>query len=123
MLCVRRGGLHGRYTGFPNASRALAENGSSGLRFDMDPDRSYLSVTIPVHPVFVKQKKNKTEEYQSHILQTIGEDGLTLTEISEKMGYRFISKKLRDTVNQMLVQGRLGQSVDRKHSIRYSRIR
>ncbi len=115
--------IEGRYTGFPNASRALAENGSSGLQFDMDPDRSYLSVTIPVHPVFVKQKKNKAEEYQLRILQTIGDGNLTLTEISERMGYRFISRKLRDTVNQMLVQGRLGQSVDKKHCIRYARIR
>ena len=50
--------IEGRNTGFPNAIKALRENGSELLTFDMDENRSYLSVTIPVHSYFLK-KMNK----------------------------------------------------------------
>ncbi|MCM1578920.1 MAG: hypothetical protein NC078_09000 [Ruminococcus sp.] len=48
--------IEGRNTGFPNAIKALKNNGSGSLKFDMDENRSYLSVTIPVHPYFAPHK-------------------------------------------------------------------
>ena len=44
----------GRNTGFPTAYSALKENGSEPISFDMDPERDYLTVRIPVHPYFLK---------------------------------------------------------------------
>ena len=44
--------IEGRNTGFPNARKALAQNGSGGLSLSMNPERDYLSVTIPVHSYF-----------------------------------------------------------------------
>ena len=41
--------IEGRNTGFPTALNALAANGSDRLKIEMDQDRQYLSVIIPVH--------------------------------------------------------------------------
>lgn len=49
--------IEGRNTGFPYAIKALNENGSGLLWFDMDDQRGYLSVTIPVHSYFVASDK------------------------------------------------------------------
>ena len=53
--------IEGRNTGFPNVIKALRENGSDLLTFDMDDNRSYLSVTIPVHSYFL-DKNEKTDK-------------------------------------------------------------
>jgi len=46
--------IEGRNTGFPNALKALAANGSEPFRVEMDAERQYLSVFIPVHEYFRK---------------------------------------------------------------------
>ena len=82
--------IEGHNTGFPNAYAALAANGSPDLRFEMDDERSFLSVTIPIHPHFQQD-----------------EDVLSLTALAHAMGYKGISKKLSSTVERLLEQGRL----------------
>ncbi|MDD5940619.1 MAG: hypothetical protein PUC46_07600 [Lachnospiraceae bacterium] len=90
---LRKLGLNeGRNTGFPNARKALRENGSPDLEFEMDPSRQYLSVIIPIHKAFLDPKVSKGNAYQEKILKTLGEEGLTLTELAKAMGYRGITK-------------------------------
>lgn len=116
------GMIEGRNTGFPNAYTALRQNGSPRLQFAMDPERSYLSVMIPIHPAFVeKQNADKTAVYQTRILKALESDALTLTELSRKMGYKGITKKLRTTVDNMQRTGMIAQSMDADKSIRYRR--
>ena len=55
--------IEGRNTGFPTALKALEDNGSDRFRIDMDSDRKYLSVIIPVHGSFLPQK-NKNNEFE-----------------------------------------------------------
>lgn len=96
--------IEGRNTGFPNAIKALKENGSALPVFDMDENRSYLSVTIPVHPYFAEKKalSEKDEEYRGRIIEALKEKPMSRNELAKAMGYKGISAKLTEEVNKML---------------------
>ena len=95
--------IEGRNTGFPNAMKALQKNGSKPLQFKMNPERDYLSVTILKHESFLPSGIEEKKAFQNKILSVLGkkEDAKTLTEISNALNYKSISKKLSDTVHEM----------------------
>lgn len=99
--------IEGHNTGFPNAYAALEANGSPDLVFAMDEGRSYLSVTIPIQPYFLRKEDAAAQEYESRVLGALEERPLSLTELAHAMGYKGISKKLSATVDGMLARGRL----------------
>lgn len=100
--------IEGRNTGFPTAYRALETNGSGDLQFEMDEQRGYLSVVIPVHPSFLKGgKSDKQRAYEQRVLEALGNGALSLTELARSMGYKGISKKLSATVSAMTADGQL----------------
>ena len=73
----------------------------------MDSERSFLSVTIPVHPHFQQGSDSRMRAYEEQILQTLSREPLTLTALAHAMGYKGISKRLSSAVERLLVQGRL----------------
>lgn len=98
--------IEGRNTGFPNAINALNKNGSPNLKFQMNPDRDYLSVTIPVNPYFIdKKSSSKQADFENRIIGILENEPLTLTELSISMGYKGITVKLRNTVEIMVSNG------------------
>lgn len=99
--------IEGHNTGFPNAYAALAANGSPDLRFEMDEERSFLSVTIPVHPYFLPRTDGRVAEYDASIVEALDPGPLSLTELAHAMGYKGISKRLRTAVERLIAQGRL----------------
>ena len=101
--------IEGRNTGFPNAKKALRENGSNELSFIMDEDRSFLSVVIPVHDKFLDKKE---DTYENKILGILKQEELSLTELALKMGYKGISAKLRNSVNSLIRQKRVFYVLD-----------
>lgn len=109
--------IEGRNTGFPNAYDALRRNGSEPLKFVMDPERRYLSVIIPVHPAFTSGKEEQRRSYQQRIADVLDGRKLTLTEISSAMGYKGITKKLRETVHAMEQEGRLRREIEDKRIV------
>ena len=113
--------IEGRNTGFPNAKRALEQNGSDPLSFQMDPERTYLTVEIPVHPYFAKKEKKpvKYQIYEDKVRYVLQETPLTLTEIAHAMGYKGISAKLKKTVSSMVEERSLEKSLDDDNSVRY----
>ncbi len=96
--------IEGRNTGFPNAIKALNTNGSGALKFDMDENRSYLSVTIPVHPYFVTkpQRSEKELQYREKIVAALKEKPLSKNELAKTLGYKSISAKLSAAVDKLL---------------------
>lgn len=98
--------IEGRDTSFPNARRALEQNGSPKLRFEMNPERDYLSVTIPLHPYFVASSQ-KDEDYGRRILDALETGPKTLTELAKAMGYKGITAKLKKTTETMLRERQL----------------
>ena len=103
--------IEGRNTGFPNAYAALARNGSGEPCFEMDEGREYLSVTIPVHPAFVRddstRRPARAAAYEDRILSTLAKGPLTLTELAHALGYKGISKRLSSTVKTLVEAQRL----------------
>ena len=106
--------IEGRNTGFPNAKKALEANGSPALRFEMNPDQDFLSVTIPVHKYFssAKEKSRKELAYEEKIISVLAETPCTLTELSHKMGYKGITQKLRSTVDRLVETGTIKHILD-----------
>lgn len=98
--------IEGRNTGFPNARKALEQNGSEPLQIKMNPERDYLSVIIPVHSYF-KPKVFEDDEYVQRIMDELKGQALTLTQLAHAMGYKGITAKLRRTIKQLLNVNRL----------------
>ncbi|MCM1054767.1 MAG: putative DNA binding domain-containing protein [Bacteroides sp.] len=96
--------IEGRNTGFPNAIKALETNGSDKLRFDMDENRNYLSVTIPIHSHFLPKSKKSDKElgYRQSITDVLEKNPLTKSELAKAMGYRSISARLSSAVDEMV---------------------
>ena len=112
--------IEGRNTGFPTARKALLENGSGELRFEMDPERSFLSVTIPVHRQFAPESKaEKQLQYEQRLLDCLREQPLDLTGLAAAMGYKGISARLRTAVEVLLREGRIS-TVTEGRKIRYT---
>ena len=99
--------IEGRNTGFPNAIQALRSNGSELPKFEMNPERDYLSVIIPIHKYFIPKSKktDKSLAYQAKIKDILNIKPLSLSELAVAMGYKGITAKLSRTVNEMLLSG------------------
>lgn len=81
--------IEGRNTCYPTVLRALWENGSSLPKFDMDDNRTYLSVTLPIHSYFLpKSETNPKElEYRERIFTALKGRALSMNELAKAMGY------------------------------------
>lgn len=101
--------IEGRNTGYPTILKALRENGSAYPKFDMDENRNYLTVTLPIHPYFTPKTEASTKdmEYLKKILSTLKGKKLSLGELSKEMGYKGITTKLSTAVEKMLEVGLL----------------
>ena len=103
--------IEGRNTGFPNAIKALKANGSGMPRFEMDNERSFLSVTIPIHPYFLKASSDKDTEYREKILEQLRTSPMNRTELAKALGMKGISRKLSAAVEQLITEGKVVQIV------------
>ena len=103
--------IEGRNTGFPTALKALSENGSGKFRIEMDDERRYLSVTIPVHPSFLPKMAKISGDYENRIIEIVGGAPSTITAISKALGYKGITKKLRTTLDQLVVEGKVNKKL------------
>ena len=95
----------GRNTGFPTVFSALRENGSEMPTFEMDQDRGYLTVIIHVHPYFIPKSQARSNEYVSRICTILKEKELNLTDLSKEMGYKGITQKLKNTIDNLCKTG------------------
>lgn len=98
--------IEGRNTGFPTAFAALERNGSPTLRFEMDEGRGFPSVVVPVHPAFAPSGIGRREagrrELEQRILDALPEEPVSITELARLLGYKGVSRRLRETVSAML---------------------
>ena len=110
--------IEGRNTGIPTILRALKTNGSGLPVFETDEERSYFTITIPVHKSFLSNKKvtNKRnpssgekqiktrrsfEEIKKLIVEILEKEGpISRTALINKMDY----KKLNSSVEKAIMQ-------------------
>ena len=86
----------------------------------MNPDRDYLSVTIPVHDYFISGKKAVSSVYAEKILDILKDNPLTLTELSKAMGYKGITRKLRKAVDELIITKEITRIIGDDNSIKFS---
>ena len=110
--------IEGRNTGFPNAIKALTENGSDMPKFDMSPQRDYLSVIIPVHSYFAPKENKKAKAYEEKIFAALKSRPLNLTELAGAMGYKSIPKKLSQTVSELIALGKIEKTAAEGNGIK-----
>ncbi len=101
--------IEGRNTGYPTVLNALRDNGSPYPKFDMDDNRTFLTVTLPVHSYFSKEYAvvPKELEYRERIFEALKGKKMSLNELAKEMGYKGITAKLSSTVEKMLEIGAL----------------
>ena len=106
--------IEGRNTGFPNTIKALKDNGSDLPVFEMDENRSYLSVTIPVHPYFRNENpiSEKLAEYRSRIIERLSEKPHSKNELAKALGYKGISSKLSSEVDKMISENLITEVIE-----------
>lgn len=111
--------IEGRNTGFPNAQKALIQNGSPELKIEMDEGREYLSVIIKVHPLFSKKADitPKELEYRNEIVNLLKEKPDSMKQLAIRMGYKGITSKLSRTVNTMIFDGTLEKVLSGSRSV------
>lgn len=110
----------GRNIGFPNAFAALERNGSGNLEFIMNEDRDYLSVVIPIHPYFKSRANSeKDNTYFDKILSSL-DSPMTLTELARSMGYKGISRKLKNSLDILIRKGSV-ITINEKREFKYKR--
>ena len=91
------------------------------LRFEMNPERDYLTIKIPVHPYFLpKSSSSKNAAYEKKILSLLYEKPRSMTELAIAMGYKGITAKLTRTVNAMLDGGVICKIIDVDNAVKLS---
>ncbi|MCR5782236.1 MAG: putative DNA binding domain-containing protein [Clostridia bacterium] len=113
----------GRNTGFPTAFAALRANGSELPVFEMDPDRAYLTVRIPVHPYFLPEVRPNDSHYENRIISILAEKDLSLTDLSREMGYKGITQKLKRTLESLCKTGVIEKIPSEKYGVLFRKMR
>lgn len=106
---IRFGDCRAQYRLYHSTKRLA--HGSSYPTFTMDIGRTYLTVTLPVHPYFLPKvaDNDKNALYQTKILEALGDKAMSKNELAQAMGYKGISAKLSQAVKTMLANGTLKQ--------------
>ncbi len=107
----------GRNTGIPNVLHSLRENKSELPIFEMDVERRFLSVTLPVHMAFkienksvtnqpkikpyntVRSNRIETKKKVVHMLEDSGK--ISLRETARRLGNAGVSKTLSEIVDEL----------------------
>jgi ATP-dependent DNA helicase RecG len=105
--------VEGRNTGIPTALESLRNNSSEPMVFETNADRTYFTVTIPVHKAFLKssgevrQKRRSREELQRAILTTLCAGEKSAVEVGTALGYSKVSGTMSSILKEMIRDGQI----------------
>ena len=115
--------IEGRNTGIPTILHSLKANGSEYPVFETDEDRSYFTITIPIHNEFLateeveksvvpkikKSKKRRSfEEIKALILEILSKEGPIPTAVLvDKMDYQKQSDSVSKAIKELLSDNKI----------------
>lgn len=115
--------IEGRNTGIPTILHSLKANGSEYPVFETDEDRSYFTITIPIHNEFLateeveksvvpkikKSKKRRSfEEIKALILEILSKEGpLPTAVLVDKMDYQKQSDSVSKAIKELLSDNKI----------------
>ena len=105
--------IEGHNTGIPKIIRSVKNNGSELPLFKTNAERTYMRVTLPIHPSFRSDvsigshnpaKVRRTPaEMRRGILEILSDgESISLSDLSKRMGYVAVSQSLRNHVGKLV---------------------
>jgi len=126
--------IEGRNTGIPAILKAMRDNGSEMPIFETDDERTFFSITLPIHNAFLSKNRKKKSvqpktrrsfaEVKSLILERLMSKGeMSASELSRQLGYAQVTATFSKAVNQLIEERKLERSHPEKLSSRSQRLR
>jgi ATP-dependent DNA helicase RecG len=119
----------GRNTGIPRILRAVQRNGSDMPVFETDAERSYLTVTLPIHKVFrieraeqeiaakyymqvrsLKPYRSKTE-LKEEIMNVLRRQNISRSKLVKRLGYAKMTDGLREAISELMDEGKITHTI------------
>jgi len=120
----------GRNTGVPRILREIEKNGSEMPIFETDANRSYLTVTVPIHRIFIdedtKQKRSvpakgrttKTSkpyrnklQLQNEILRALEKENSSRNKLAKTLGYAKLTDGMRTAISELMEEGKITYTI------------
>lgn len=109
--------VEGRNTGIPTILRAMEINGSQPPIFETDPERTYFTVILPVHEVFLHpvkaiesanrpKSRRSIADVKALIVEILDECGdLSTSELAAKMDYSKVTDTVGKAIKKLMAEG------------------
>jgi ATP-dependent DNA helicase RecG len=118
----------GRNTGIPRALRAIERNGSDMPIFKTDADRTYFTVTLPIHKVFKVEKAThefgkynftikslkpyrSRSELKGEIMSILSRQNISRSRLVERLGYAKMNDGLREAITELMNEGKIEHTI------------
>ena len=121
--------VEGRNTGIPTAIKAIKENGSPLPLLLTDEERSFFSVIVPIHTLFlnvkkshedeesdimiIRTKRRTKEQIKKLVLDVLEHESMSANELYRKLGYSGnASKTFRNSIEELIAEKKIHYSSD-----------
>ena len=95
--------IEAKNTGFPTIIKYTKINESILPKIETDSNRTYVTIVIPIHPVFVTiAKKDEKIKLEDKIMILLENESLTLSEISYLLGYKTVPGSLKTAILKLI---------------------
>jgi ATP-dependent DNA helicase RecG len=121
----------GRNTGIPKILRSIKRNGNRMPVFETDAERSYLSVSIPIHRVFKGEVLKRTiyvdtisyktlrsprpyrnkSALKEEILKILKKEDTSRSKLVDMLGYTKLTDGLREAISELMSEGRIEHTI------------
>ena len=122
----------GRGTGIPKMLKSMRLNGSPPLVFETDDDRTYFLARLPLHPVFIKEEKERKGKTTGQVTgQATGQVAVQILRFCEQprkageirvlVGVKHRQTFRENYLNALLAKGWLARTIPDKPKSRLQR--
>ena len=95
-------------TGYPTIIKYLKQNESAMPIIEMDGERSYVTVIIPINKYFMEPSLDNEElSLKERIINLLQERAMKISEISKSLGYKQVSGTLKKTIKELLEENKI----------------
>lgn len=106
--------VEGRNTGIPTILRAMEKNRSEAPVFETDPERTFFTVTLPIHQAFLTEENTFRNTYKKSVTKSVSDikieivkalensKSMSVNELAKHMGYSKATAKVYRAVKELI---------------------
>ena len=106
--------VEGRNTGIPTILRAMEKNHSEVPVFETDPERTFFTVTLPIHQAFLTEENTFRNTYKKSVTKSVSDikieivkalensKSMSVNELAKHMGYSKATAKVYRAVKELI---------------------